>query len=76
MADPRITSITLMNITETTGFLGRNVTTQEQVRLATDSGNIYLRQRVLEATGDNWKLFNARLRENAQRHGIPYKDER
>lgn len=76
MADARITGITLMNITETTGFLGRNVTSQEQVRLIISGGSIYLRQSVVDATGDNWRLFLSRLRENAKQHGIPFDDER
>lgn len=76
MADARITGITLMNITETTGFLGRNVTSQEQVRLITSGGSIYLRQSVVDAAGDNWKLFLSRLRDNAKQHGIPFDDER
>ena len=76
MADARITGITLMNITEITGFLGRNVTSQEQVRLITSGGSIYLRQSVVDAAGDNWKLFLSRLRDNAKQHGIPFDDER
>lgn len=76
MADAKITGITLMNITEKTGILGRKIITEEQVRLMTPGGSIYLRQHVLEDTGDSWKLFQARLRENASQHGIPYEDKR
>lgn len=76
MAETTITGITLMNITEKTGFLGRRIITEEQVRLKTSGGSIYLRQHVLEDTGDSWKLFQARLRENAAQYGIPYADER
>lgn len=76
MAELTITGITLLNITEKTGFLGRRIITEEQLRLTTPGGSIYLQQNVLEGTGDSWKLFKARLRENAELHGIPYTDER
>lgn len=76
MSEAKITGIILMNITEKTGFLGRKIITEEQIRLITPGGSIYLRQHVLESAGDSWKLFQARLRENANQHGIPYEDAR
>ena len=71
-----ITGVTLTNITEKTGFLGRRIITEEQVCLAASGGSIYLRQHVVEAAGDSWKLFKARLRENAKEYDIPFEDKR
>lgn len=76
MANTTIEHITLRNITERTGFLGKKQELQEQLCLKTPGGHIYLAESTLRNGGDSWKLFKARLQENAQIHGIPFEDLR
>lgn len=76
MANTTIEHITLRTITEKTGFFQRKVETQEQICMKTPGGHIYLSEHTLNRGGDNWKLFQARLRENAREYHIPFEDLR
>lgn len=76
MKKAAIEGITLTTITQRTGLLGRNLEAQEQLCLKTPGGHIYLSENTIRSSGDSWKLFKARLWENAKAHGIPLEDQR
>lgn len=76
MANTTIERITLTTVTEKTGFLGRKMQTQELISFTAPGGHIYLREDTLNQGGDSWRLFKARLRENAREHQIPFEDLR
>jgi hypothetical protein len=71
-----ITGISLLEIQEPTGLMGRKTRTEEALCLHTDRGNIFLRRSAVEGAGDSWRLLTRRLWNLAKEQGIPFQNGR